>query len=169
MARATFVKHARNDYPSQGIEKGDAYWWWKFRFGGKHYSKTAPRPSQLTQSEYLSTAYALQEQIEDIKVEDDNLQAVVDDLRSVGDEIRALGTEQEEKIGNMPDSLQESDTAQMLQDRSEACESLADEIETAAGEIEDLIDPDLDVDDPAAADVDQVQSIIDGIGWNFEQ
>ncbi len=53
MARAHFVKKARKDNPAAGIKAGDSYYWWKFRRGGKHYSKTAPRPSQLTQSEYL--------------------------------------------------------------------------------------------------------------------
>ena len=166
MARATFVKKAVKDNPV--AKKGESYYWWKFRFGGKHYSKTAPRPSQLTQSDYLSSAYGFQEQIEDMKVEDDNLEDVAGELRSVADEVRTLGEEQEEKIGNMPDSLQESDTAQMLQGRAEACEALAGELESAADEIEDLIDPDVDVDDPAAAGADQAQSILGGIGWNFE-
>lgn len=165
MARATFVKHARKDNPV--AKKGDMYWWWKFRFGGKHYSKTHPRPSQLTQSDYLSSAYAFQEQIEDITVDDDNLEDAAGELRSVADEVRNLGSEQEYKIGNMPDSLQESDTAQMLRGRAEACEALAGELESAADEIEDLIDPDVDADDPAAS-ADQAQSIIGNISWNWE-
>jgi chromosome segregation ATPase len=157
MARVHFVK------------AGDSYYWWKFHFGGKHFSKTHPRPSQLTQSEYLSSAYALlQEQIEDMEIKDDNLEDVADELRSVADEVRTLGQEQEDKIGNMPDSLQDGETAQMMRGRAEACEEVAGELESAADEIEDLIDPDVDVDDPAAAGADQAQSIIDGIGWNFE-
>ena len=168
MARVHFVKKARTDHGS--IKAGESYYWWAFRFGGRHVSKTHPRPSQLTQSKYLSAALSLQEQIEDMKVEDDNLENVAGELRSVADEIRTLGEEQEEKIGNMPDSLQDSDTAQMLQGRAEACEALAGELESAADEIEDLIDVDVDVDvdDPAAAGADQAKSIIDGIGWELD-
>ncbi len=173
MARAHFVKKARKDNPAHGIKKGDTYYWWKFRRGGKHYSKTHPRPSQLTQSEYLSTAYALQEQIEDMKINPSDLQAAADELRSVADEVRTLGQEQESRIDNMPDSLQDSDTAQLLRGRAEACESLADELESAASEIEDL-DP---AGEPGLAErtenqqdelVSRVEDTISGIGWNFE-
>lgn len=127
MARIHFVKKARKDYPAHSIKKGDFYYWWKFRFGGKHFSKKHPRPSQLTQSEYLSAAYGLQEQIEDLEIEDleirdDNLEDVAGELRSAADELHTLGSEQEDKIGNMPDSLQDSDTAERLRGRAEACE-----------------------------------------------
>jgi len=84
MARATFVKSARKDYPDHGIKKGESYWHWAFMQGGrggaKRYSKTEPRPSQLTQSEFWGNVLGLQEgsgatpdlddsesQIEDIK------------------------------------------------------------------------------------------------------
>lgn len=171
MTRATFVKKARKDQPG-GIKAGESYYWWKFRFGGKHYSKIRPRPSQLTQSEFLSAAYALQEQIEmDMNIDPGNLQAVVDELRSVADEVRTLGQEQEDKIGNMPDSLQDSETAQMMQGRAEACEEVAEELESAASEIES-IDP-ADEEEPDDYDVEElvgrVEDIISGIGWNFEQ
>ena len=172
MARAHFVKKARKDNPQAGIKAGESYYWWSFRFGGKHCSKTSPRPSQLTQSEFLSTAYALQEQIEDMTIDPDDLQAAADELRSVADEIRNLGQEQEDKIGNMPDSLQESDTAQMLNGRAEACEELAGELETAADEIES-IDPagEEEAEDGATEGdelVNKAEDIISGIGWNFE-
>jgi chromosome segregation ATPase len=168
MARAHFVKKAQKD--NSVVKKGDSYYWWKFRFGGKHYSKTHPRPSQLTQSEYLSSAYALQEQIEDMNIDPSDLQAAADELRSVADEVRNLGEEQEGKVGNMPDSLQDSDTAQMLQGRAEACEEVAGELESAADDIEsiDPADEEEPQDDPDAELVSRVEDIISGIGWNYE-
>jgi len=173
MARAHFVKKARKDNPAAGIKTGDSYYWWKFRRGGKRYSKTHPRPSQLTQSEYLSSAYALQEQIEDMKIDPGDLRAAADELRNVADEIRNLGQEQEDKIGNMPDSLQDSDSAQLLRGRAEACESLADELHSAASEIEDLDpageeEPQELTDDRQDELVSRVEDTISGIGWNFE-
>ena len=71
MPRVYFVKKARKDYPV-GIKKGDSYYWWKFRYGGIHRSKTRPRPSQLTQSEFLSTIYAIIEEIQDVTITDFN-------------------------------------------------------------------------------------------------
>lgn len=180
MARATFVKKARKDIPAAGVKAGDSYYWWKFRFGGKHYSKSHPRPSQLTQSEYLSAAYALQEQVEDIRIDPSDLQAVADELRSVADELRQLGEEQESKIDNMPESLQYSETAEKMRARAEACEECAGELESAADDIEAL-DPageesDEDADEPDGNPISdssdelvcRVEDIIAGIGWNID-
>ncbi len=163
MARATFVKKAQKDYPEHGIKKGESYYWWKFRFGGKHFSKTRPRPSQLTQSDYLSTAYALQEQIEDLQYGPDIIEDVPGDLRNVADELRTLGSDQEDKINNMPDSLQDSEVAERLRSRAEACESIAGELESAADEIEDL---DVEGDEDLYG---TVADIISGISWDFDQ
>lgn len=51
----------------QPIAPGDAYRWWKFRYGGMRYQHTACGPvrtSQLTQSK-LADVYAAQENVED--------------------------------------------------------------------------------------------------------
>jgi len=53
MPRVHFVKHARKD--NDLVKKGESYYWWKFRFTGKCMSKTPPRKSQLTESEYWKT------------------------------------------------------------------------------------------------------------------
>ena len=64
MPRVHHVKAAK-DYPDHGIKKGEMYFHWKFRYGGKHRSKVRPRSSQLTQSDFLSQMYGIQEEIED--------------------------------------------------------------------------------------------------------
>ena len=161
MAEVHFVKSARKNNPDAGIKKGDSYYWWKFRFGEKHCSKTRPRQSQLTQSDFLGTIYGLQESIEDILLVEATVQDdAIDELRSAADEIRNLGVEQEDKIGNMPESLQESETAELLRSRGEACETLADELEMAADDIEAL-----DGDDSR---VEAVQDILDEINWDCD-
>ena len=43
MPRVHHVKSARKDNPV--AKKGESYYWWKFRYGGKRYSKT-PRPGR---------------------------------------------------------------------------------------------------------------------------
>ena len=90
MPHVHHVEKAQKDHP--GVKKGEPYYWWSFRFGGKHFSTSYPRPSQLTQSEYLSTALGLQEQIEDMEIRDDNLEDVAGELRGVADELRTLGS-----------------------------------------------------------------------------
>jgi len=71
MARANFVKAAAKDYPEQGIKKGDSYYWWKFRHGGKRYSKTMPKQSQLTQSEFLSGVWSVEETLAELSMPTD--------------------------------------------------------------------------------------------------
>lgn len=126
MPRVHHVKKARKDNPA--VKAGEPYYWWEFRYGGKRYSATYPRQSQLTQSEFLSQAYAYSEQIEDAQS--------LEDISGLPDDIRSLGEEQEEKIYNMPDSLQDSDTAELLRERAEVMETWATEIEEILGEDE---------------------------------
>ena len=62
MPRVHYIKKALKD--NSAVKKGEPYYWWKFRYGGKRKSATRPRPSQLTQSKY-SEVLAAQEAIED--------------------------------------------------------------------------------------------------------
>lgn len=129
MARAHFVKKARKDIPDTDIKKGDSYYWWKFRYGGKHVSKTPPRPSQLTGSEFLSTVYAVQESLGDCSADDDR-----DDIKScveeVISELNNLKDETDGKLSNMPDSLQTGPTGELLQNRVDELDSMISELES---------------------------------------
>jgi hypothetical protein len=155
MPRVTFVKSARKAVPRAGIEVGDSYYWWKFRYGGKQYSKTRPRSSQLTQSEFLGEIYALQESIEDLTLDDAPFE---DFVKETADRLREIANECEEKRYNMPDALQDGDTGQLLEARAEACNNAADELEAidlsefdedeAREELEDdEVDEDDEIDD----------------------
>jgi hypothetical protein len=127
MPRVTHVKSARKDNPV--CQKGEPYFWWKFRYGGKRYSLTRPKPSQLTQSEYLGTVYGLQEQIEawgSITNEDD-LEMFKDEVRGQLEELRDTTEESRE---NMPESLQESPTGELLQERYDALDEAVNEIDS---------------------------------------
>ena len=130
MPRVHFVKKARKDYPEFGIKKGDSYYWWKFRYGGIYKSKTQPRPSQLTQSEFLSTIYAIVEEIQDVTIDDFNsIEELKEFIEEKAEEIRTLGEEQEDKLYNMPEGLQDGEIGCLLQDRADACYEMADELE----------------------------------------
>jgi hypothetical protein len=127
MARAHFVKKAAKKNPV--AKKGEPYYWWAFRFGGKHYRKTPPRRSQLTQSAFLSSLYEL---------EDDMAAATptnVSDLQmAIEDWILTLETMRDDcqgSLDNMPEGLQQGDTGQRLQDRIDSCDSWISEMECA--------------------------------------
>jgi hypothetical protein len=135
MTRANFVKAARKDYPNAGIKKGESYYWWSFRFGGKHMSKTPPKQSQLTQSEFLSTLYDIQERIGDLSADSaSDLQSAVEEI---ADELRTLGEECNDKRDNMPEGLQDGDVGQLLEARAEACEQAASDLEDVDFEVDE--------------------------------
>lgn len=148
MTRAIFVKKAQKDYPEHDIKKGESYWWWKFRFGGKHFSKTAPKASQLTQSGFLQTLYGIQERIEEVDTNED-LDSFLSDIRS---ELESLRDECQSSLDNMPDHLQESSSSgELLTNRIEALDSFIDELDginTDLGADEDSIRADVEEENP---------------------
>src|SRR5581483_2308017 len=103
-ARAIRVEHARKPVDESacgipgGIKVGDSYYWWKFRYGGKRYSKTPPKLSQLTNSPFLSQLYAIQESIEQLEA-NDSLESAVS---SIADDLRNLASECQDSLNNMP-------------------------------------------------------------------
>ena len=120
MPRVHFVKKARKDNPA--VKAGESYYWWKFRYGGKRYSATPPKGSQLTQSAYYSQIRALCESIEETDVDDqDSFDGLKDDI---GSELEMLRDECQEKLDNMAQyNLEYSPTGEMLQERIDACEN----------------------------------------------
>lgn len=107
-----------------------AYYWWKFRYGGKRYSKNRPRASQLTQSNYYSSILSLLEDIEDT----DTLNIGQEELESMRDEwvsqINDIASECQDSLDNMPESLQDAPTGELLQQRVQSMEEWADELES---------------------------------------
>lgn len=144
MPRVTSVKKAQKAQGACGkcgvkIKVGDSYCWWKFRYGGRRVRcdkpGCAPKASDLTQSEFYSRLYDIQESIEDA-IASGEKDTLVDALRSAAEDIRSLGEECQEKRDNMPEQLQESETGELLGTRADECESHADELESAADEVE---------------------------------
>jgi hypothetical protein len=153
MPRVTHVKKARKDNPV--CKKGESYYWWKFRYGGKRYSLTRPRPSQLTQSAYFGTLYSMQEEIEDWSGETyDDFESLKEDITSQIDDLRS---ETQDSLDNMPDQLQYSPTGELLQERVDALDSAESEL--------DCID-EFDEEEPEEDDFDNECPDCDGTGDN---
>jgi hypothetical protein len=155
MARVHFVKKARKN--NSVVKKGESYYWWQFRFGGKHYSKTQPKQSQLTQSEFLSQVYDLNDRLSELSITDD----IESEVQSIIDEIRSLGDECQDKRDNMPEQLQDSGSGEILQNRVDSCEDWASNLESI----------DLDVDEDLKDDEkeERIQEILDEIqGFMYE-
>lgn len=119
------TQKANKDYPDHGIKKGDTYYWWKFRYGGKRISLTQPRSSQLTTSEFLSRLYSIQESQGDLDTEDN----LAEWVRSTIVDLREMADEQDEKFNNLPDNFQMSDNGQKMEARANACNIAADSLE----------------------------------------
>jgi hypothetical protein len=150
MPRVHHVKKARKADKDSGIKKGESYYWWKFRYGGKRKSKTYPRPQQLTQSGFLMAVYDIDDMKNCLQVSDEanELQA---SLETIKEAVETLKEECEESFENIPDQLQDTGSAGiLLTERIEALEEYYNEL--------DNIDVDI-----AVTDEDELQEIIDSI------
>lgn len=154
MARAVFVKKARKD--NSAVKAGESYWWWSFRFGGKYYSKLQPKPSQLTQSEFMSQILELGEEIEDLTdiTTFEDLIYIRDDIV---ERIRVLSEEQSDKRENMPEGFQEGPTGELLENRYEEAESMADQLE--AVDLEDFDEDEMKLEEWLAEKIGELQAI----------
>lgn len=151
MPRVNYVKKARKDNPV--CKAGESYYWWKFRYGGKCYSLTPPKQSQLTQSPYLGAVYSMQETVEATKTDDwDAMAGLIEDIRG---EIDSLRDETQCSLDSMPDSLQYGPTGELLQERVSALDSAESEL--------DSID-EWDEDEPDLSDFDTECLDCDGSG-----
>lgn len=166
MPKVHHIQHARKDYPAIGVKKGEPYYRWsiKLQRGGLvRMSKTPPKPSQLTVSEFYSTLYALQEQNEFNKAQDfSELQSMRDEV--VG-ELEQLRDEQQGKLDNMPEGLQQGSTGELLQERYDALDQAVDELNSVdIPETEEPEEGDEDHDDEDHEDeLQKVAAELDGI------
>lgn len=128
MAIPIFVKKARKDNPA--VKKGESYFWWKFKFSNKHYSKTSPTRSQLTQSNFLSQIYNIEDNMakQDFSsMDSDIIQFTINEFV---EELQNLLDECQENLDNIPEQLQESSNAgQTLQRRIDGLEEAISELE----------------------------------------
>ena len=149
MARLHFVKKARKAIPDAHIEIGDSYYWWKFAYRAKQVSKTRPRRSALTQSEFYGQMYDAEDDLSSAlsaATDKSGLQSARDEAVSM---LRDIADEQEERRSNVEDAFPNgSPTIDLLQSRYDSCSEIADALEAV----------DLDYDEPEEKDSDDPDS-----------
>ncbi len=159
MPRVTHVKKARKDNPV--CKAGESYYWWKFRFGGKHFSLTYPKQSQLTQSPYLSVIYdcadtwseiADPQGFEALFADKENLVSslgqVADTMEGVEQDLRQLVDQYEESASNMEEYFDGAERIDQLRDCGTECDATCDEITTMVDEIRSTADEIDSLDEP---------------------
>lgn len=120
MPKANFVRKSRKDNPA--VKKGESYWWWKPNFGRKRYFKTKPSRSQMTNSSFLSSIWAIE----------DNLSICdVTGAEELVSELQQLCDECQDSLDNMPEHLQDSSSSgQRLTERIDGLTDWISEIES---------------------------------------
>ena len=135
------------------IEVGESYYWWALYNGPKQFSKTHPKPSQLTQSSFLSEFYSYCEEVSEYDCDDkDEFESYRDDMVS---NLENLRDRRQESLDNMPDSLQTAPTGELLQERIDALEELIPELENI--EIEEISEFEYDEDNEDLDEEEQKQ------------
>ena len=127
------VEHrkAAKDYPASGIKKGEKYYTWKFKFGGRQRQKQRPLPEQLTQSPYLQEWLPLQREIS-------TFDGTADDLENLIEQVRNLAQDQQDKLDNMPEGLQDGHAGETLRERGEECEEIVSTLEDLKSQLEEF-------------------------------
>ncbi len=126
------TKKGEND--TLKVKAGESYYWWKFPYGPKIISTTAPSRSQLTQSPFLQQLYEL----EDNTIANASADTV-QDLENLRDEwvseIESMRDDCQDKRDNMPEQLQEVGSGEILGERVNALESWISDLEGWSSDI----------------------------------
>jgi hypothetical protein len=127
---------ANKDYPEHGIKKGERYWKWKFRYGGKHMSATPPKPSQLTQREDHGAILRAQE-INPPEWDAENREEIADSINDMLAELESGKDAAQEKYDNLPENFQQAEQGQNLETLVSECEDCMTELENIRDELQD--------------------------------
>jgi len=155
MPRVHKVNKARKDYPEQGIQKGDTYYWWKFRYGGKRMSKDYPKRQQLTNSGFLIQVYG----IEDSYQQYETFEGLQEHIEDVCSQIEDLLSEVQDSLDAMPYHLQESSpTGELLTQRIESLEEWRSELESVDFDVDEELTGE-ELEEAKQAVLDEVTAI----------
>lgn len=133
---------ARKEYVCSSCEKpikmGDEY----YKFSQNRFQKLRPlclacKPtrSQMTGSEFLSTMYAIEEEMATLTI--DHMEDAQNVIEGIVGQLEELRDETEEKHDNMPESLYDSPVGETLQNRVDSVEEMLGELADIETEIED--------------------------------
>jgi len=143
-----------------------SYYHWSFRYGGKHVSKTYPKQSQLTQSEFLGAIYGLAEDLEALSEQNsfEEIREAVEDAKSTLEEQR---DECESKRDSMPYQLQDSETGELLEQRGQYCEEMIQELDgieiPGDDEAREEVLPEAEAELPDEEDIEDREAYLDNL------
>jgi hypothetical protein len=125
------------------IRKGDAYFTWARKFGNygqvyfRHVECGRPRMSELSSRKTVAIEEAIQDASWDFspQVDEDGsysgeFDEVSDTLQSIADVAREVGEEYQSSYDNLPEGLNQSETAYAMETVAQELESWADELES---------------------------------------
>lgn len=133
MPRVHRVEKARKAKPQCGVAVGESYYWWKIKTGPARgvlrCSKSYPKSSELTFSEFWGDVRRLQEEIEasELPADESDFESLARDWSESAQEI---ADSCREKLEAMPEGLQQGPTGELLQERVDACEGWSSELES---------------------------------------
>lgn len=146
-----------NDQDRIFINVGESYYTWGFMNGGTFYSKTEPRPSQLTSSAFMQTYLSIQETVEDwVPGDASDVESFVADIIEQLEELRDTT---QENFDNIPENLQYAPVGEMMQERIDSLDSLISEFECIEVEYDE---PDEDDVKTEIADEDDIDTDVEG-------
>ncbi len=126
MPRVHYVKKAQKD--NSAVKAGQPYYWWKFRYGGKHKSATRPRHSQLCQGKngaFYAATEVFEDACESARGQADLEMAKEEAVSNLGD----VRDEYQEGFDNLPENFQYAPTGEAIQEAIDAIDELINEIE----------------------------------------
>ena len=119
------VPEDENDEPL--INQGESYYWWTLPYSRKRYSKTRPKDSELTSSEYFSQVYEFAERVEEMIVESpEELKEFVEELKM---DVESLKADTESNLERIPENLQYGPTAVKLEERIDSLDEAIDKLD----------------------------------------
>lgn len=120
-----------------------------------------PTRSQMTGSDFLAVVYDIEDSMAGLSVENmEEAQGLIDEL--VG-QLEELRDETESRRDNMPESLQDAPTGEMLQGRYDSVEEMIGELE----DIETEIDEELSEEEKQDR-LEEILQEIQDVGYNGE-
>lgn len=174
MARAQFIKSARKDYPEIGVKKGESYWRWSLNVGGRfvqRMSKTQPRRSQLTNSEFIAAMCDAEDNLQQAFAkfaQDDEAETcdLLAEIESVKSEVEQAREVCEEKQTNLEQAFPGGcPNLELMESRIAACNDIEDQLDSLVNDIE-AEEQDEDEDDQSFRE--RILDMEQNVNWDYE-
>lgn len=162
----------RDENDTLFCKKGQTYYWWQFKNGGKNYSVVYPKPSRLTQSEFYTRVYEIQEELSAASASDFQCDesAILSFKEQIVEQVQELLDELEEKESNLSsyEGLANSPVYELITERRDAVQEWLDELENidcdySLDDMKSEAEDENEKDEADEADEEEYASRIDAI------